>query len=243
MRPSPKRRPLSTYFAGHSRLRPRSPAANGDFSSQSVARFNLLFPFKLAKPHDSLRALRVMTNLRKFRTIWQLSCLLIVGITFYLFRQGVTRMPRETAPPQDHEIAIPAQEDSASPATQGILSKITTDQHVKSILDPDDTSLPRLNCPQPDTSRYDYLKPTGPVGSQVQYFFALNLKECLPLLPRLLGSIVAAIRYLGPEHCALSIVEGNSPDGTAEVLSALQPEMDRLLGGRAYFVLSNAINP
>lgn len=37
-------------------------------------------------------------------------------------------------------------------------------------------------------------------------------------LPRLLGSIVETIRFLGPEQCTLSIVEGGSTDGTYEVL-------------------------
>lgn len=51
-----------------------------------------------------------------------------------------------------------------------------------------------------------------------------------------------AIRFLGPENCTLSIVEGNSPDGTAEVLEALQPELTKL-GVRTYFVLRNTIDP
>lgn len=50
-----------------------------------------------------------------------------------------------------------------------------------------------------------------------------------------------AIQFLGPEHCALSIVEGNSPDGTGDVLAALEPHLDSML--RTYFVLGNEINP
>jgi alpha-1,3-mannosyltransferase len=76
---------------------------------------------------------------------------------------------------------------------------------------------------------------------QLNYFFALNLRNNLPLLPRLIGSIVEAIQYLDPAQCALSIVEGNSPDGTADVLKALKPFLDDL--GIPYFILSSKINP
>ncbi|RYP71043.1 hypothetical protein DL769_004781 [Monosporascus sp. CRB-8-3] len=55
--------------------------------------------------------------------------------------------------------------------------------------------------------------------------------------------MVEAIRFLGPEHCAVSIVEGNSPDGTAEVLAALQPALEKLVGVQTHFVLSNTIDP
>jgi alpha-1,3-mannosyltransferase len=55
---------------------------------------------------------------------------------------------------------------------------------------------------------------------------------------------VEAIRYVGPEHCAISIVEGDSPDGTSEVLAALKPVLERLLGShRVHFVLGNGIRP
>lgn len=53
--------------------------------------------------------------------------------------------------------------------------------------------------------------------------------------------MVEAIRFLGPENCAISIVEGNSPDGTAEVLAALQPHLSKLT--TVYLELSNGIDP
>lgn len=68
----------------------------------------------------------------------------------------------------------------------------------------------------------------------IKYFFALDLKHVIELLPRLLGSIVEAIRFLGPDNCVLSIVEGNSNDGTPEVLEAL---------GTQYFLQSSNVNP
>jgi alpha-1,3-mannosyltransferase len=84
-----------------------------------------------------------------------------------------------------------------------------------------------MSCPQLDTARYDYLRaPRG--DSTIKYFFALDLRLCLPLLPRLIGSIVEVIKFLGPAQCALSIIEGPSLDGTGEVLAALRPGLDAL---------------
>lgn len=114
---------------------------------------------------------------------------------------------------------------------------------VQAVLNPSDTTFPKVECPRPDPTRYAYLKPEPlSIPSATRYFFALNLRNNLPLLPQLLGSIVEAIRFLGPQHCALSIVEGNSPDGTAEVLAALEPELARL-GIRTHFTLHNPIDP
>ena len=56
-----------------------------------------------------------------------------------------------------------------------------------------------------------------------------------------MGSIVEAIEFLGPERCALSIVEGRSDDGTFEILLLLREEMDRM--GVKYFLQTNEINP
>lgn len=110
-------------------------------------------------------------------------------------------------------------------------------------MNPGDMALPRLQCPQLDTMRYEGLKSAPPAADppQIQYFFALDLRECVTLLPRLIGSVVEAIRFLGPESCALSIVEGNSPDGTAEVLAALRPELDALT--TTYYFRHSDINP
>jgi alpha-1,3-mannosyltransferase len=54
--------------------------------------------------------------------------------------------------------------------------------------------------------------------------------------------VFEAIRFLGPASCALSIVEGNSPDGTAEVLAALEPHLTKL-GIRTFFTLNTALDP
>lgn len=49
------------------------------------------------------------------------------------------------------------------------------------------------------------------------------------------------MRFLGPEHCALSIIEGNSNDGTGEVLAALRPQLEAL--GVTYYFSTTTINP
>lgn len=98
-----------------------------------------------------------------------------------------------------------------------------------------------------DTKRYKDLQKKkdtrGDANDQhpIDFFFALNLRNIVDLLPRLMGSIVEAIQFLGPERCALSIVEGNSPDGTADVLVALRPFLEEL--GITYFYNNSAINP
>lgn len=52
-------------------------------------------------------------------------------------------------------------------------------------------------------------------------------------MPRLMESIVQAMRYLGPERCALSVVEGPSEDGTHESLENFQTEVE-LMGSHFY---------
>lgn len=49
------------------------------------------------------------------------------------------------------------------------------------------------------------------------------------------------VRFLGPENCALSIVEGNSDDGTLEILAALRANMSSL--GLTYHIQHSDVNP
>ena len=182
---------------------------------------------------------------RASRTTLQLSCLVFVAVVIYVLRPDGSVASQQPAPPRDVVVDDPLPKTLVEPLSDK-LGPAAISRYVQAILQPDDASdasFPKLTCPRPDVPRYQYLKSPAPLVSEIQFFFALNLRECLPLLPRLLGSIVEAIRFLGPENCALSIVEGNSVDGTAEVLSALQSEMDKLLSGRAHFVLSNNLNP
>lgn len=117
-------------------------------------------------------------------------------------------------------------------------TKVTS--YVKSILDPYDSTFTVLRCPRVKTNRYGHLQvPTG--EKRLVYFFALDLRQVVDLLPRLLGSILEAIRFLGPENCVLSIVEGNSDDGTWEVLAVLRSKLESL--GVASFILKEQIDP
>lgn len=129
--------------------------------------------------------------------------------------------------------------------------------HVKAIMDPEDSFFERLQCPTPDLSRYEYLRANQSAADlkwtssregarwmskpKPKYFFALDLFQCSHLLPRLLGSIVEAMRVLGPENCALSIVEGRSKDGTGDILRQLQPEIEEL--GAQYYLQYSHIDP
>ncbi|KAL7795835.1 alpha-1,3-mannosyltransferase CMT1 [Trichoderma ceciliae] len=96
------------------------------------------------------------------------------------------------------------------------------------------------------TSLYSSASPSAPppsfppLGPEIRYFFALDLRNCVRLLPRLIGSIVQVIQFLGPHSCALSIVEGDSPDGTGDVLAALRPSLETL--GATYFYNSSTVH-
>ena len=116
-----------------------------------------------------------------------------------------------------------------------------TPPYIHAILNSSDITFPRLECPFSNQNRYSYLKrPPGPT-ERPKYFFALDLHQCVQLLPRLIGSIVETIRFLGPENCVLSIVEGRSIDGTFEVLKELRAEIEAF--GTRYLFQSSGINP
>ena len=118
--------------------------------------------------------------------------------------------------------------------------------YVRAIMAPEDKTFPRLACPAPTGDRYLHLKAnstnmTDGHAIPPKYFFALDLHQCARLLPRLIGSIVESIRFLGPQNCALSIVEGRSDDGTFEILLSLREEIERI--GANYYFNSSDINP
>ncbi|KAK0627643.1 cryptococcal mannosyltransferase 1-domain-containing protein, partial [Immersiella caudata] len=108
------------------------------------------------------------------------------------------------------------------------------------ILNPKNTWIDRMSCPALNESRYAYLRPP-PAQTQYEYIFALNLREIIDLTPRLLGSVIEAITFLGPTRCALSIVEGNSRDGTLEILRLLADPLAKL--GVPYYLLSSSLDP
>lgn len=148
--------------------------------------------------------------------------------------------------PQNATSDTPPEKPSSPPPKEGNATLLEAAvSQIKAITTPEDTSFPRLDCPAPSGDRYNRLKgdSTGSPDSSVQsaYFFALDLHQFIKILPRLFGSIVETIRFLGPENCALSVVEGRSSDGTFEVLSQLSEEMERI--GVKYSFITSDINP
>jgi alpha-1,3-mannosyltransferase len=114
--------------------------------------------------------------------------------------------------------------------------------YIHAIMDPSDTTFPRLVCPKPNLERYAYLGSSESSAAQLpNYYFALDLHQTVQLLPRLLGSIVETMRFLGPQNCVLSIVEGRSDDGTYEVLDGLRSSMELI--GIHYIFQTSDINP
>ncbi|KAF5022482.1 hypothetical protein F66182_5454 [Fusarium sp. NRRL 66182] len=153
-----------------------------------------------------------------------------------------------TSTPTIYSITSATPTKSAIPIANGsVLSAERLTPFIEAILDPTSKERQRLHCPPLDTKRYKTLQKKQQAREnkndqqQVDFFFALNLRNVVDLLPRLMGSIVEAIQFLGPERCALSIVEGNSPDGTADVLVALRPFLEDV--GIPYFYNNSAINP
>lgn len=113
--------------------------------------------------------------------------------------------------------------------------------YLKAIMDPEDKHFDRFKCDAPDEIRYANLTNVpSRSGDLPKYFFALDLYKCEYVLARLLGSIVEAIRFLGTENCVLTIVEGNSDDGTFEVLSLLQPVLAD--AGIEYFFIRSELD-
>lgn len=137
------------------------------------------------------------------------------------------------------------------PASETTSKVVDVDAYVSAIMHPEfQTHLEKLECPAPLLDRYEHLRTGSPTTRafrgarpKLRYLFALDLREVVDLLPQLLGSVVAVARYLGPDRCALSIVEGNSRDGTAAVLRALEDPLIRELGLAAYFFQQSALDP
>ena len=116
-------------------------------------------------------------------------------------------------------------------------------EYIKSINDLGYAKFWRLECPgesQPG-KRYEVLKRIGEEKLGIKYFFALDLFQIVDLLPRLMGSILQTIKYLGPENCAISIIEGRSDDGTYLVLHKLRHTLEEL--GIRYWLEQSDIDP
>jgi alpha-1,3-mannosyltransferase len=75
-----------------------------------------------------------------------------------------------------------------------------------------------------------------------KFFFALDLYEIAPILPSLMGALFRVIQFLGPEDCALSVIEGRSTDETYEALEKLSSEAKKM-GFEYYLEKNDDINP
>ena len=98
-----------------------------------------------------------------------------------------------------------------------------TSLYVDAILEPELTTFDGLNCSKPLNQRYASLKGPSSWGRpKPKYFFALDLYQSREVIARLLASVLEAVNYLGPQNCAISIVEGRSTDGTFDILFDVQ---------------------
>lgn len=117
-----------------------------------------------------------------------------------------------------------------TPVEDSLAVKKLADPYLHAIMEPSDKNFSRLECPSIKKDRYKYLaeEPAQSGDERPRYLFALDIFQIVKLLPRLLGSTVETMRFLGPKNCVLSIVEGHSDDLTSEVLSLLQPRLAEL---------------
>ena len=113
------------------------------------------------------------------------------------------------------------------------------EQFVAAIMNPSDTKFNRMKCPAKLGQRYKLLKAF--TKKKPRYFFALDLYQSEAILPQLFGSIVQAIRYLGPENCVVSVVEGRSEDATYPVLRLLRLQLEAL--GTKFHLQQDSGNP
>ena len=187
------------------------------------------------------------TSRRKLLFIAQ--CGLLIVTVLFLIHQFRSTKPSFSLPSKAHHIGFSINQNGSSfnddaddwvpPSRAGRFDRART--LMPSILDPDNRSVSRMQCPPINATRYGYLRPLFITERPCKYVFVLNLRQTVNLLPRLLGSVIEAIRFLGPAHCALSIVEGNSVDGTLEVLRLLEEPLVEL--GVPYWLVSSPLNP
>lgn len=154
---------------------------------------------------------------------------------------GGSWMNDDSTPPARWQLAPNANGKSAHKYTARVHAQLALEQ---SEATPADN---HLGCPILDRDRYRELIPTDDKDAssssppQRTYFFALDLRQVVSLLPTLMGSIVEAVRFLGPEHCVVSVVEGLSSDGTYETLLLLQDALTTM--GAVVYLQRSDINP
>ena len=189
----------------------------------------------------------LLSGMKKWRSLLVIAASILILLS--LLGIGVAAI--SSSKPSPNGGSQPSQSPSSNSSTDSPLRgdnstlQALERSYVQAILDPADTTFPRLDCPVPITERYSYLRNplmnnSGSVP-QPRYFFALTLHQCIDVLPRLMGSIIEVIRFLGPKNCALSVVGGHSKDGTFEVLKLLQEELQQL--NISYLFTSSEIVP
>jgi alpha-1,3-mannosyltransferase len=175
----------------------------------------------------------------KRRPFVLITALVVVVSAFNLYRHYSTRTrPKSNLTTSSHSDVWAFYEPNPKDANTTL--QVKAPAYIEAIMNPEDSAFDRLQCSRPNSDRYAYLKSYGREYGK-KYFFALLLHESVNLLPRLMGSIVEAMRFLGPENCVLSIVEGRSEDGTYEVLRKLQSSLDDL--GVRNFLTSSDVDP
>ncbi|GCB21883.1 alpha-1,3-mannosyltransferase CMT1 [Aspergillus awamori] len=178
--------------------------------------------------------------------IWR-RFLLILGASAILFLLCRNDKPRWLAARRAHssctgfDLASVSEDLHSRMKAESDYTPVEIHQFVCGIINHNMTASAQLECPATISQRYHSLIPVDGTHPEIQYFFALNLYQVIHIILPLMGSILEAIRYLGPEHCALSIVEGRSTDGTYEILARLKPELDAM--GVRYYFSRSPINP
>ena len=157
--------------------------------------------------------------------------------------QGIDSHEQEqvtTSDGQEPNAPMIAVDHTTEDADKASNSSARVQQYLDAIFDPTDTSFDRLQCPPDLGIRYEALRQPSASGKP-KYYIAIDLYNAEHILPRLLGSLVEVIQYLGPSSCVVTIVEGRSDDLTYLVLDGLKSEFQR--SGTAYHLLQNTIDP
>src|SRR5271163_151834 len=125
-----------------------------------------------------------------------------------------------------------------------------TPPFIKAITDPTDKTYIRLSCPEIG-ARYNPLKAPNVTQSSsflktattmpIKYFFAMDLYNSWHVMPSLFTAIYQAIEFLGPDRCAVSIVEGRSTDGTYDAIIEFGVLMDSI--GTKFYLGRNDSDP
>jgi len=179
-----------------------------------------------------------ISNLRVSRRLISILIILCVTalISFQLLynperRSALSHFLSPVAGPQAKPQPTPAQNDPIqvpqNPPIDVSKAPIDVQVYLDAILKPEEQNLnvSRLHCPNDVGNRYDYLRSNATAAGLPTYLFALDLYQCAHVLPSLMSAVVESMKILGPENCAVSVVEGRSHDGTKEILYALNEEL------------------